>query len=54
MTTTKPAAAASTTPWRNRITGSGEEAPDQLLANPANWRLHPKAQQDALDRKSVV
>jgi DNA modification methylase len=46
--------ATSTTPptetatWRNRITGSGEEAPDQLLANPANWRLHPKAQQDAL------
>jgi hypothetical protein len=26
----------------------GEEAPDQLLANPKNWRIHPKAQQDAL------
>ena len=34
--------------WRNRIVGSGEEAPDQLLANPKNWRIHPKAQQDAL------
>ena len=34
--------------WRNRIVGSGEEAPDQLLANPGNWRVHPKAQQDAL------
>lgn len=34
--------------WRNRITGSGEEAPDQLLANLANWRIHHKAQQDAL------
>ena len=34
--------------WRNRIVGSGEEAPDQLLANPANWRVHPKAQQEAL------
>jgi DNA modification methylase len=34
--------------WRNRIVGSGEESPDQLLANPANWRVHPKAQQDAL------
>jgi hypothetical protein len=34
--------------WRNRIVGSGEEAPDQLLANPANRRIHPKAQQDAL------
>ena len=34
--------------WRSRIIGHGEEAPDQLLANPANWRIHPKAQQDAL------
>lgn len=34
--------------WRNRIVGTGEEAPDQLLANPGNWRIHPKAQQDAL------
>ncbi len=39
---------ATTTAWKNRIVGSGEEAPDQLLANPANWRLHPKAQQAAL------
>jgi len=35
-------------PWRSRIVGHGEEAPDQLLANPRNWRIHPKAQQDAL------
>jgi DNA modification methylase len=41
-------AAAPTTAWRNRITGSGEEAPDQLLANPGNWRIHRKAQQNAL------
>jgi DNA modification methylase len=41
-------AKAPATGWRNRITGSGEEAPDQLLANPANWRIHPKTQQDAL------
>ncbi|MEP6872660.1 MAG: hypothetical protein ABI939_12545, partial [Anaerolineaceae bacterium] len=34
--------------WRNRISGHGEEAPDQLLANPRNWRIHPKAQQDTL------
>ena len=34
--------------WVNRIVGHGEEAPDQLLANPRNWRIHPKAQQDAL------
>jgi hypothetical protein len=31
--------------WRNRIVGSGEEPPDQLLANPANWRIHPGSQQ---------
>lgn len=31
-----------------RIVGHGTEAPDQLLANPRNWRIHPKAQQDAL------
>ena len=34
--------------WRNRIVGHGEEPPAQLLANPANWRLHPKEQQAAL------
>ena len=34
--------------WRNRILGSGEEAPDQLAANPRNWRTHPKAQRKAL------
>lgn len=34
--------------WRNRIVGEGTEAPDQLLANPNNFRIHPKAQQDAL------
>ena len=34
--------------WQNRIVGTGEEAPDQLLANPRNWRIHPQHQQDAL------
>lgn len=34
--------------WRNRIVGEGEEAPDQLLANPRNWRVHPEHQQEAL------
>ncbi len=34
--------------WHNRIVGHGEEAPDQLLAHPQNWRIHPKHQQDAL------
>jgi DNA modification methylase len=40
--------AAPAAAWRNRIVGSGEEAPDQLVANPANWRTHPAAQRDAL------
>ena len=39
---------APITPLRNRIVGTGEEAPDQLLANPKNWRLHPARQRDAL------
>lgn len=34
--------------WKNRIVGYGEEAPDQLAANPKNWRIHPAFQQDAL------
>ncbi len=48
MTKGARVATAPNAPWRSRIVGTGEEAPDQLLANPANWRLHPKAQQDAL------
>jgi hypothetical protein len=34
--------------WKSRIVGEGVEAAGQLLANPRNWRIHPKAQQDAL------
>jgi hypothetical protein len=34
--------------WKNRIVGEDEINPDQLLANPKNWRIHPKDQQDAL------
>jgi len=33
---------------RSRIVGHGEEDPEQLLANPSNWRVHPRAQQDVL------
>lgn len=36
-------------PFASRIVGDGEEAPDQLLANPLNWRRHPKEQHDALE-----
>jgi hypothetical protein len=44
--------------WANRIVGSGDEAPGQLLANPRNWRTHPRAQRLAfaglLDQVGVV
>ena len=35
-------------PWRNRIVGHGEQAASQFMANPLNWRIHPKAQREAL------
>ncbi len=34
--------------YENRIVGHGEESPDQLLANPYNFRIHGKGQQQAL------
>jgi DNA modification methylase len=36
------------TPWRNRIVGSGEADPAQLVANPMNWRTHPSGQAKSL------
>ena len=35
--------------YENKIVGTGTEHPEQLLANPSNWRIHPKGQQDALE-----
>lgn len=32
----------------NRIVGYGEENPEELLANPYNWRIHPSYQQEAM------
>src|SRR5665811_2389874 len=37
-----------TAPWRSRIVGMEDVAPDQLLAHPLNWREHPGPQRDAL------
>ena len=37
------------TEWRIRIVDVGMEDAEQLLANPKNWRVHPKAQQTALE-----
>jgi hypothetical protein len=46
QTTTSPTDNA----WRSRIVAAGDEDPQQLLANPKNWRIHPKYQQDALTK----
>ena len=51
--TTKTAPAPPSA-WRNRIVGSGEEAPAQLVANPGNWRTHPGPQRDALGPSMTV
>jgi DNA modification methylase len=37
-------------PWLNRIVSHGEEPPEQLPANPLNWRLHGASQQKALSQ----
>ncbi len=34
--------------WRNRIVGEGVQPASQFVANPANWRVHPQAQRDAM------
>lgn len=48
----EPAAATPTPPaagrWRNRIVGHEDVAPDQILAHPDNWRVHPANQQEAM------
>ena len=31
------------------MVGEGAVAPDQLLANPRNWRIHPHEQEKALE-----
>jgi hypothetical protein len=41
---------ATSTPkrWRNRLVEFTEIDPEQLLANPNNWRIHPNHQREAL------
>jgi DNA modification methylase len=39
---------AKATNWKNRIVGEGVQAASQFIANPANWRVHPQAQRDAM------
>lgn len=38
----------ATTAWRNRIVGHGDVPPSELVANPRNWRTHPRTQRAAL------
>lgn len=35
--------------WSNRIIGHGDVNPADLLANPRNWRIHPRLQQEVLE-----
>ena len=49
MTDQHAPAAVEPTGWRTRIVGFQPAVPpDQLLANPDNWRRHPGTQRDAL------
>ncbi len=34
--------------WRNRIVSTRQVDPEKLVANPRNWRVHPKYQREAL------
>lgn len=45
---TKKAAEPVPSVWENRIVGSGAESPEQLLANPLNYRRHTNEQRNAL------
>lgn len=42
-------AVTAQSPWRNAIVRYGEEPPEQLLAHPRNPKVHPRAQQQALE-----
>ena len=45
----KPKVEAVRGELRNRIVGSGTLAPEKLLANPLNWRGHPRRQEEAVE-----
>lgn len=40
--------------FASRIQGEGTEAPDQLLANPLNYRRHPAAHRRLLEQHEKV
>lgn len=41
--------ATQATRWTNSIVRYAEVPPADLIANPANWRMHPQRQRDVLD-----
>ena len=44
-----PRRPAPPSPWRRRIVGHDEVAPETLVPNPRNWRVHGELQRAALD-----
>src|SRR5215216_3664597 len=42
------AEAPATIEWTNRIVGHGEKRASEFIANPLNWRKHPKRQKNAV------
>jgi hypothetical protein len=46
--TSAPSSASAAHTMRLRQMGIAKVAPDESLANPHNWRIHPQYQQDAL------
>jgi len=47
--TNTPKAGELARKFRSRIVGYGEVNPEELLANPLNWRIHPTSQQEGLE-----
>lgn len=45
----EPSASGTPIKWRNRIVGHGVKPASEFVAHPLNWRIHPKAQSDALE-----
>lgn len=45
---TQQASTTDASAWRSRIVGAADASPADLNANPANWRLHPIAQEQAM------
>jgi hypothetical protein len=40
--------------WRSCVVGHADVPPAELAANPLNWRLHPRGQQQAMAAVSAA